>query len=152
MRRRWAPELGLLGWAVWVCACAAAPAGPAGSVPGAPRAATPRPVAAAPTVASAERALDESRYVEAEAGFRAFLTGPEAQRARLGLARTLMITGRHHAARELLAPELAGNDVELATTWAECAWRSGAKPEAQQRLLELAQKPEARRARLLLGE
>lgn len=152
MRRRFAPELGLLGWAVWVWACAAAPAGPASAVPPAPRSGAAARPQVAPTVEAAERALNESRYVEAEAGFRAFLSGPEAKRAQLGLARTLMITGRHHAARELLTLGLTANDLELATTWAECAWRSGAKPEAEQRLKVLVQNPAARRARLLFGE
>lgn len=134
------------------CAAATQPAAPAAAPPHvAPATAQP----AAPNLAAAERAFDASRYGEAEATFRVLMTSDAAGSARLGLARVLMITGRNTDAQALLVAALearAEPDVEASTLLAESLWASGNLEAARTRLESLADRPEARRARLMLGE
>lgn len=150
-------------WLVWASVaagalgCAAAPVPPRAS---AATAAPPeRPAAVAPAPAatpleSAERALDESRYADAEAGFRRLLESAHAPAARRGLARLLIITGRDAEARTLLEGALAQDpaDDEAITLLAESEWQTGNAARAMSLLQGIAEHPDARRARLLRGE
>jgi tetratricopeptide (TPR) repeat protein len=147
-------------------ACAASPAptpGSSGPPTQTPSAASPQPPAkAASGLERAEHAFAESRYADAEALFRQLLEGaqplpdgakPEA--ARRGLARVLMITGRHAEAQSVLNAGLvspAPAELELRTLLAESLWQSGQGAAAISLLESLQAQPEARRARLLLGE
>jgi tetratricopeptide (TPR) repeat protein len=140
-------------------ACATAPVGPppssAAAVEGA---APPTSVTAAPALsglAGAQRALDESRYAEAEAQFRKLLDQADAEGARRGLGRVLMITGRHAEAQILLrgaAPTGEPAAWETTTLLAESLWRSGQAAAAIELLEGLKEQPQARSARLALGE
>lgn len=139
-------------------ACAASPAPPvtpaATAEASKPTATTPLPIAPL-GIADAERALAESRYAEAEVLFRRFMEGELGQRARLGLARALMSTGRHAEAQALLRPatEAAPTaELEGTTLLAHSLWLTGNAAEATRLLESLVSRPEARRARLLLGE
>ena len=137
--------------------CSKPTASPAAHAPtteaSAPRVTPSKP--AEPDVVSAERALEASQYAEAEAHFRASLSAQADTRARLGLARVLMLTGRHSEAQTLLEAGL-GNaespDLDLATLLAESLHQSGASDEAITLCKKLEPRPEARRARWLLGE
>ena len=103
----------------------------------------------------AERALAESRYENAEASFRALLDGADREPARRGLARVLMSTGRDEEAQGLLRAGLGSGpalEVETGTLLAQSLWQRGNAAEATQLLESLTERPEARRARLLLGE
>src|SRR5690606_16439866 len=139
------------------CAPPPAPPRPASAAPLAPAAAAAAAVPAAPASAGlegAEQAFDESRYAEAEAAFRRLLDGPEAAAARRGLARTLLFTGRGAEARTLLEGALALDpaDDEAVTALAEIAWMTGDAARATSLLEGIVSHPQARRARLLLGE
>ncbi len=138
--------------------CAASPAQPpAGSSPPPPRAkaplAAPAPLPITSRVVEAERALAESRYADAEAGFRQLLDSGDRAAARRGLARVLGVTGRDAEAQALLEPAVTEPvDIEAVTLLAESLWHSGNSARAQSLLEALTSQPEARRARLLLGE
>ena len=150
-------------WLIWLAAsalavgCAAAPPSPAVATSGAPapaEAAAASAAAGASPLEAARAAFDQSRYAEAETGFRALLGTPEARAARLGLGRVLRLTGRDAELRALLAPVLAAdlNDAEAATLLAESAWQTGDAESALRLLEPLSQQPNAQGARLLLGE
>jgi tetratricopeptide (TPR) repeat protein len=118
-------------------------------------AATASPEPASSPIARAERALDASRYAEAERLFSAELAGENATRARLGLGRVLLETGRYAEAEQTLVPdELEGDDArfEAAALKAESLLARGLDQEAEALLRPLSAEPLARRARLLLGE
>src|SRR6187397_2940414 len=109
----------------WACATASAPAAQS-----TPRLAEPAPPVAAPAPplarADAERALDESRYAEAERIFRGLPASDLG--VRLGLGRVLMLTGRHTEAQTWLRAGVnAGSDGEVAVTTllAESSWQTG---------------------------
>jgi tetratricopeptide (TPR) repeat protein len=131
---------------------APSPAKPsAAPLPDAPAA----PAAPAETgLASAERAYDESRYADAEAAYRRLLDGGDAAAARRGLSRVLLITGRDAEAASVLEGALAADpaDDDAVTTLAESAWLTGNSARALSLLQGISDHPEARRARLLLGE
>lgn len=157
MRLGWRRGSWLAGLSL-ALACGRAPAAPPATPP-----ITPEPAAASPREpaafengeAAAERALAQSRYADAEAGFRALLAGGEASSARLGLARVLMLTGRHAEARDLLRAALGrpeAPELEAATLLAESLRQTGAAAEAMALLERVRERPLARRARLLLGE
>jgi cellulose synthase operon protein C len=137
--------------------CAAAP--PVQRASTAPAAAPVAPAAApaAPrqsALEEAERAEYESRYGDAEAGYRLLVDGSDAAAARRGLARVLVITGRDGEARTLLEAGLARDpaDDEAVTLLAEIAWQTGDAARAVSLLEGISSHPEARRGRLLLGE
>ena len=98
--------------------------------------------------------LDASRYAEAEAAFRANASG-DASRARLGLVRVLLVTGRY-AEAATLSSESAGAPpkiaLELIELRGEALRRLGRRDEALSLLTNAAGDPDARRIRLLLGE
>jgi tetratricopeptide (TPR) repeat protein len=139
-------------------ACAASPTPAPGSV--APdtkkeRAAAPAATPQATGRQAAELAFAESRYADAEAIFRQLLGGAEPELARRGLAQVLMITGRHAEAQSVLHAGLlspAPAQLETRTLLAESLWRSGHAADAISLLESVKEQPEARRARLLLGE
>lgn len=98
--------------------------------------------------------LESSRYAEAEAAFRA--TGSnDAPRARLGLARVLLETGRY-AEAAVLAADTAGAPAKTALGLIEVRGqalrRLGKYDEALALLSNAAGDPEAKRIRLLVGE
>jgi Tfp pilus assembly protein PilF len=134
------------------CAATQRPASPPALAPG--TANTPPPSARPATLVEAERALAESRYAEAEAGFRALLAQGGGEPARRGLARTLAQTGRGREARALLSSAPAGVSAELETRTllAEISIATGESAAALPLLESLKDRPEARRARLLLGQ
>jgi tetratricopeptide (TPR) repeat protein len=144
----WVVALALAG-----CAGAQRPAAPAAS---APPAAASAPAPRAATLVDAERAFAESRYGEAEAAFRALLEQGDAssrRSARRGLARTLSQTGRAKEALALLRADPASSgDLETTTLLAEISIASGDSAAALPLLQGLSERPEARRARLLLGQ
>ncbi len=134
------------------------------------RAAAPRkdaaPKAETPPASSARDALEASRYAEAEAGFRRVLSDDRAApaarlEARLGLAETLLATGRYEDAAQLAleekqrAPSDAPGGVvdarsSLLAVGAEAKKRSGALEEALA-LLDAAS-PDSLEAALVRGE
>ncbi len=137
-----------------LAACSAAPvAAPRSPQPSAaPAAAAP---SSAPSAADAERALAESRYEEAEAAYRALLAQGGGAAERRGLARALAALGREPEARQLLLQGSGGEselDLETGTLLAEISLAIGEGDAALPLLSRLAQQPEARRARLLLGQ
>jgi Tfp pilus assembly protein PilF len=107
-----------------------------------------------PALEAARQALETSRYADAEAGFRRLLESPDAAAARHGLARVLLLTGRDGEAQSLLEAALAATpaDLDAVALLAESVWRSGDAARAVSLLEAVAERPEARRARLLLGE
>jgi len=121
---------------------AAAPA-----VPAPPAAAAPTP---AERLAQAELALGESRYAAAEESFRALIGGSVGAAAQRGLGRVLMLTGRQVDAQAALRAGAA--DLDTATLLSESLFQSGQSSAALQLLGTLKERPEARRARLLLGQ
>jgi tetratricopeptide (TPR) repeat protein len=145
-------SLALTGCKSTASAPAAAPAVAATPLASAEPAPAPEPSLS--PIERAERALGASRYAEAEAGFRAELTGADVARARLGLARTLLETGRYADADESLALERLEGDArfEAAALKAESRLARGLDGEAEALLRPLAGEAGARRARLLLGE
>jgi len=148
----------LVGGLVFAFACSKTPGAPApksAASSAAPPAAPTPSIPGKPDQASAERALAESRYAEAEAAFRALFAASTAAPARLGLARVLMITGRHGEAQALLQAGLGSEalpELEAATLLAESLSETGSSDAAMALCERLVARPEARRARLLLGE
>ena len=148
MAGNWVVALVLAG-----CSGAQRPTASAGAAP--PVAAAGAPVAPrATTLVEAERALAESRYSDAEAAFRALLEqgdAPSRGSARRGLARSLSQMGRAKEAVTLLRADPAG-DLETTTLLAEISIAIGDSTAALPLLEGLKEQPEARRARLLLGQ
>jgi cellulose synthase operon protein C len=145
-----------LGAAALVAGCAAHPP-PAR--PGAPAVVPegalvpPPPAPVATGLEQARRALDESRYADAEAGFRALSDSKDASVAQRELARVLILTGRDAEARSLLEAAIAATpDDEAVTLLAESAWQTGDSERAISLLEGIREHPEARRGRLLYGE
>jgi cellulose synthase operon protein C len=138
-----------------VAGCAGAPRLTAPPLPP-PAAASGTAVSArAATLVEAEQAFSVSRYADAEASFRALLEQGGGEAARRGLARTLAQIGRAPEARALLraAPASAGAvDLETTTLLAEISLASGESSAALPLLESVKERPEARRARLLLGQ
>ncbi|MBN8616743.1 MAG: tetratricopeptide repeat protein, partial [Deltaproteobacteria bacterium] len=103
-------------------------------------------------LAQAEAALARSDYAPAEAGFRA---SGEGARARLGLARTLLETGRYdeagRLAHEVAARARDAERVAAITLEGEAHLRRGRLDEATQTLQSIATDPTAHRARVFLG-
>ncbi|HWA77543.1 MAG TPA: hypothetical protein VG937_34640 [Polyangiaceae bacterium] len=127
---------------------AATPAAPA------PRAA-PAPLTPAQRLARGEEKRLASEYADAEADFRAALSGATAAPAALGLARVLLDTGRLPEAVE--QARTAGRaDPKLreaaACVAAEALRQGGQRSEAQAEIEPLAAQEGALEARLLLGE
>ncbi|MFZ5895938.1 MAG: tetratricopeptide repeat protein [Myxococcota bacterium] len=120
----------------------------------APTARPEAPLTPAQHVERGERTLRTSEYAAAEAHFRGALSGSTAARANLGLARVLLVTGRfEEAVSAARAAQSAGEFVEHArVTAAEALFRAGRLDDAKAELAPLAAEPNARRAKLLLGE
>lgn len=100
-------------------------------------------------------ALNASKYVEAESYFRNATQAPEAARARLGLALTLLETGRPALAEKVAEDTLGATPalaLELSRVRAEALRRRGELAAAERVLSSLASDPAARRVRVLLGE
>ncbi len=106
-------------------------------------------------LAEAEAALARSDFAAAETGFRASLEGSGAVRARLGLARTLLETGRYdEAGRTAHEAATRTRDAERAaaiTIEGEAHLRRGRLDEALQTFQSIATEPSAHRARVFLG-
>jgi predicted Zn-dependent protease len=131
--------------------CAAAPRLAIPAAPPAAAASGTAPAATrAATLVEAEQAFSASRYAEAEVAFRALLAQGGGDAVRRGLARTLAETGRAAEARALLSTGAA--DLETTTLLAEISMASGESAAALPLLEALKERPEARRARLLLGQ
>jgi predicted Zn-dependent protease len=99
-------------------------------------------------------ALAASRYAEAEAAFRS-VRAPDAAKARLGLALTLLETGRYALAEQTAVDTLGATPaiaLELVRVRGEALRRRGDLATAEQVLTAAASDPVARRVRLLLGE
>jgi Tfp pilus assembly protein PilF len=149
-----------LAWTASVAAgvgCAAAPSPTRAGAAPPPVSAPPAPAPAAPRASAleeAERAESESRYADADAGYRLLLDTKDAAVARRGLARVLMLTGRDAEARTLLEGAVVQDpaDDEAVTLLADIAWQTGDAAQATRLLEGIAKHPEARRGRLLLGE
>ena len=103
----------------------------------------------------AEEHLRSSEYPEAERRFRSELNGPNAVRAELGLAETLLLTGRYDEAVAVASkvPQGESEAASRARTLEALARRSaGDLAGAEQVLQAAARFPAAREVRLLLGE
>jgi tetratricopeptide (TPR) repeat protein len=114
-------------------------------------------VSVTPTGNAMDRAFadyDASRYVAAEQSFRGMLS-PSEPRARLGLARVLLTTGRY-ALAQTTAEDTVGAPpnvaLELVRIRGEALRRQGKLEDAEKLLASAAGDPSARRVRLLLGE
>jgi cellulose synthase operon protein C len=106
-------------------------------------------------VERAERLLAASEYRLAESAFRDERAQPRSARASLGLAETLLATGRYAGVLELAAPfEREAGDVGRRATLviARALVRSGRLADAEARLRAAEGDEGAREARLLLGE
>ena len=109
----------------------------------------------ADALAQAEAALVRSEYGAAETSFRAALAGSRPARARLGLARTLLETGRYDdaaaTAHEAAARAADAERLAAITLEAEAHLRRGRVEEAITLLRTIASEPGAHRARVFLG-
>jgi len=102
-------------------------------------------------VADSEAQLSRGEYSGAELGFRAVRTGPMELRARIGLTRVLLATGRYDQAIE--ASNLVSTDTTLVTAHGEALFARGRLDEAEQILREVtARDAAAYRARVVLGQ
>jgi Tfp pilus assembly protein PilF len=135
-------------------ACAGAPK-PNAAAPGASKPKVAAELGPKERLARGERLRLASDYAGSEADFRAALAGGEGAPANLGLARVLFITGRYREAVSA-ARAAAKSGAELAElalcVSAEALRREGHLEEAKAELKAFEDRPEARRARLLLGE
>ncbi len=138
--------------AVLACETQKPPAHPANAA-GAPAAS-----ASAPRKTPLELArehLEASRYADAERAFRAELNGKERVRAALGLAETLLATGRYAEAAET-AKSVAGTSPEVLASAASVEGRAlirqGKLPDAERALRAVEGNEAAHEARLWLGE
>lgn len=106
-------------------------------------------------LAEAEEAFDKSEYADAEAGFRAAAVGKQRGPALTGLARVMLITGRYGEAIKT-ARNAAKSGKEVArqahVVAAKALRRQGKLAEAKGELQKVTSDPEAREARLLMGE
>lgn len=120
----------------------------------APAQVAPRPLASPEQrLESALELLAASRYTEAEADFRAALTGPSAARARLGLLEVLVTTGRADEAQRLAAEAPSAERRAPLLVWqARALRRLGRLSDALALLEGVGAEPEGRQARLLRGE
>lgn len=103
----------------------------------------------------AEQNLAASEYVAAERDFRAELQGKHAERARLGLAQTLLVTGRYAeaaATARSVTPSTPAAKERALVVEARARRAEGALDAAEAVLLPLEKQPGARDAWLLLGE
>lgn len=115
------------------------------------------PVAGQPAdpLAQAEAALTRSDFAAAETSFRAALSGPRPSRARLGLARTLLETGRYDeaasTAHEATARASDAERLAAITLEGEAHLRRGRIDDAITLLRSISSEPAAHRARVFLG-
>ncbi len=100
------------------------------------------------------KALAKSEYKEAEAHLRAAAVGATRGRALLGLAELQLVTGRYEDAHTTSVQALALKDARAEAGYfgAEALRRQGKLAEAERHAREVESLPEARRARLVLGE
>lgn len=135
-------------------ACAGAPK-PKLATPAASKAASASELAPAQRLARGEQRRLTSDYAGAEADFRAAAAAGQGAPAQLGLARVLLITGRY-AEAVTAARAAATQSAELAEearlVAAEALRRDGHGDEAKAELQAFAERKEARKAHLLLGE
>lgn len=102
-------------------------------------------------VADSEAQLARGEYGGAELGFRAVRPGPIELRARIGLARVLLATGRYDEA--ITAASLVNSDTTLGTVRGEAFFARGRLDEAEQVLREVTGRDAAAyRARVVLGQ
>lgn len=157
--RNGGPLLSLSAWLAFV-ACATAPA---------PRAVRGRPdvpaargdrvredgldAAAANEMAEAIAALKRGQYALAERAFVGLARGPNRGEALLGLARVQLRTGRYRQAKETArrAALQARGRIRALTARAEALLHLGELQRAEKLLRETAVRPDAHRARVLLG-
>jgi cellulose synthase operon protein C len=135
--------------------CAAGGTRPPGMSPPPPPSAPVAPLTAEQRLISGQKRLEASDYASAEADFRAATAGKSRAPALLGLAQTLLVTGRYEAAvTTAREAAVAGADtaLEAAVVEGEALRRQGKLEEAESALRRVEKTPEARRARLLLGE
>ena len=125
------------------------------AMPGvASQAAPAAPLTPEQRLAAGRQRLDVSDYAGAEADFRAAAVAQSRAAALLGLAQTLLVTGRCDAAAAT-AREAAGagaDAADAAVIEGEALRRQGKLEEAEAALRRVEKAPQARRARLLLGE
>lgn len=130
-------------------ACAPAAAKPAAAPPPKPTA-TKKPAPVADRLKAGREAFAASKWGDAEAHFRA-ARGAEAQ---LGLADVLLVTGRYDEAVKTARAAAGSKTAKPDAAWVEgeALRRQGKLAEAEAALRKVEKEPEARRARLLLGE
>lgn len=133
-------------------ACAPAVAQPAKAAPAKTAGKKPAPVA--DRLKAGREALEASKYADAEAHFRAALGGGKRAEAELGLAETLLSTGRYADAVAAAGRAGKGKTLKAEAAWVEgeALRRQGKIAEAEAALRKVEKDPDARRARLLLGE
>jgi tetratricopeptide (TPR) repeat protein len=139
----------LLSALPFACDTARAPAHPTNE------AARATPAAPRSPLSLAEEHLEGSRYPEAERAFRAELGGAERTRASLGLAETLLATGRYTEAVELARKTASADQKALGRAHeveGRALYRQGELAQAESVLRRVEKDPSARAARLLLGE
>ncbi len=106
-------------------------------------------------IAQGEAQLVRGEHAPAEAAFRSLLTGPLATRARIGLARTLLETGRYDEASTVAAEAArqasASDRLAAVTLEGEALLRRGRLEEAERVLGTIGAEPAAHRARVFLG-
>ena len=123
-------------------------AGPAGAAGGrAPEEPVPS------DLAGAEAALGRGSYVAAEQAFTKLARGRDTARARLGLARVRVATGRYDDAAAVAQQVAASSDLhaDAETLRAEMLAARGRLDDAERVLAGLARDPRAHRARVVLG-
>lgn len=149
-RRRLASTLGPVALGLSLLGCSPAVAQPAAK-PKAPAKPAQPPAA---RLDQGVAALAASEYADAEAHFRAALGGATRGRALLGLAEVQLMTGRYDDAHKTAVQALAVKDAraEAGHLGAEALRRQGKLAEAEKHAREVESMPEARRARLVLGE
>ncbi len=102
-------------------------------------------------VADAEAQLVRGEYSGAEPGFRAVLNGPFEGRARVGLARVMLATGRYDEA--IAATSAASSDTAQRTVRGEALFARGRLDEAEETLRAAVRDDAAAyRARVVLGQ
>ncbi len=134
------------------CSPAAARPGPKAPAHAAKLAAAP--ASPAERLKSGSDALAASDYATAEADLRAAAVGAQRGEALIGLAEVMLHTGRYAEAVRIAAQAGAVKGARADAAWigAEALRREGKIAEAEATLRKVEALPEARHARLLLGE
>jgi len=152
MRARSSLVATLLLGSAGLLACAPAAARPGPATPA--KAAGKKTAPVGDPIQAGQEAFDASRYADAEKSFKAGARGARRAAAELGLAHTYLETGRYDDCVKAAHQAARGKKEKLDAAWieGEALRRQGKLTEAEAALRKVEKEPDARRARLELGE